>query len=207
MDAAAFREAFLPGEELTRFVCFMCNAMTNSVTDPITHTLHIMITRPLSLVLTQVGIAPFKGESTAIYPYRVMTDEQKECLREGVRRTRQEVAGAMASVQIGGGCILYTKRREGQPEAFLSASDVLGAFCCAVFQSKTHTDARVRSSICNLFVQRSAPCPWACHSRAWTTDPFVVRSRVSSLVNMDRSVVRQAEEHIRSLAAEGCVAP
>lgn len=111
MNPAVFRDVFLPGEELTRFVCFMCNAMANSVTDPITHALYIMISKPLSLVLTQVGIAPFKGESTVIYPYRMMNDVQKDFLRECVQQTKQDVAGVMASVQIGGGCILYSKRR------------------------------------------------------------------------------------------------
>lgn len=72
--------------------------------------------------------------------------------------------------------------REGQQDTFLHTPDVLQAFCRAVFRSKTHTNDRVRSSICNLFVQR-----------------------VSSMVNMDNSVVRRIEEEIKALAGKGQV--
>lgn len=120
--------------------------------DPITHTLCMMITTPVQIMLTQVGVAPFKDKNTSIFPYKLMNDEQKQFLRDFVMETETHVSGLIASVQIGGGCVLCRRIERGG--VFLEPGLVLSAFCQNVQESKTHKNPAIQRSICNIVIQR-----------------------------------------------------
>lgn len=170
-DTHKFIELFLQGESLQQTLCYMCNASQGHVVDPITHTLCMMITTPVQVMLTQVGVAPFKDKNTAIFPYRLMDGRQKDFLRSFVKATEKAVKGAMASVQIGGGCVLC---KHGQGASIvLNPVDILSAFCRCVADSKTHTNQKIQKCICNIVIQR-----------------------VGSLVVLDRATLQSVMHHI-----------
>lgn len=60
LDIGAFIDLFLTGKSLQTMISHICNTAHGSVTDPITNTLCMMIKSPIQIVLTQVGVAPFK---------------------------------------------------------------------------------------------------------------------------------------------------
>lgn len=81
-----------------------------------------------------------------------MSLEQKEFLRDFVKTTQNIVSGLVASVQIGGGCVLC--KSSNAPNVFLDPVDIIQAFCLAVSSSKTHTDPEIHRGLCNIVVQR-----------------------------------------------------
>lgn len=152
MDVQRFVDLFLAGDALRKTLAYLCNTVQGNVMDPITHTLCLMITTPVQIMLTQVGVAPFKDKNTSIFPYRLMNDEQKQFLRDFVAETETHVSGLIASVQIGGGCVLCKRVKRGT--TLLDAGQVLSAFCQTVQTSKTHANPAIQRSICNIVIQR-----------------------------------------------------
>ena len=53
-------EKFLCGSQLRRVMAHLCNHCSNQVGDPIADTVAMMLTQPIHLVITEVGIALFK---------------------------------------------------------------------------------------------------------------------------------------------------
>lgn len=51
---------FLENTALERMMIYLCKTSLGQVIDPITDVVCIMITSPIHLVITEVGIAPFK---------------------------------------------------------------------------------------------------------------------------------------------------
>lgn len=152
IDIHRFKDLFLTGESLRKTLVYLCNTVQGHVMDPITYTLCMMITTPVQIMLTQVGVAAFKDKNTSVFPYKLMTEEQKQFLRDFVTDTETHVTGLIASVQIGGGCVLC--KRVKRPSEFLDAGAVLSAFCQSVQSSKTHTNPVMQRSICNIVIQR-----------------------------------------------------
>lgn len=151
MDPKAFVDKFLRGDSLCRVIVYLCNNCQGTVTDPITSVLHFMITSPVQVTLTQVGVAPFRDRSTLVFPYRLMTEEQRSLLRSFVENIENEVSGSVASVQIGGGCVLS---KPSQENVYLESVDVLLAFCQTVSMSKTHKSRATQRAVCNIVLQR-----------------------------------------------------
>lgn len=152
VDVDAFVDLFLKGDSLERFFVHVCQGVQGNVADPITKSICTFITSPIQITLTQVGVVPFKAIPNVVYPYRLMTMEQKSYLRNIVTEGHDSVTGLVASLQIGGGCMLC--RSIGVADVKLQAADVLRAFCNCVFHSTVHTDQLVRRGVCNLVLQR-----------------------------------------------------
>lgn len=155
MDTDRFIKLFLTGDSLCKMIAYLCNNSHGTVTDPITNVLHAMITSPLQIMLTQVGVAPFKDRNTLVFPYRLMNEDQKDFLRSFVEEMEHEITGTVASVQIGGGCVLTQQQSSSRGrEITLDYTSVLSAFCTNVARSKTHTNVSVQRAVCNIVIQR-----------------------------------------------------
>lgn len=176
---ACFVDLFLRGEALRRVVSFFCNAMVDQVTDPITYTLCMMVSTPVHIMLTQVGVAPFRDKNTMVFPYRHMDEDQRYFLREFVLRAERETSGWMTSRQIGGGCVLGNSGCGQSTEQRLDPVEVIGAFCQGVFASTTHGEDAERRGICNLFLQR-----------------------VGAGVSLDRRVLMKVSDAIEGLSSQ-----
>jgi hypothetical protein len=117
-----FVELFLRGDELVHLMRHFCNTSMGQVVDPITDVVCVMITSPLQIVITEVGVAPFKDRPTRIYPFVEMNENQRTFLREivqshldcadGGKRANDRVATttttsiSFASLQMGGGFVI-----------------------------------------------------------------------------------------------------
>ena len=65
-DLGTFVQLFLNGDALQQMISYICNTSHGSVADPITTTVCMMITTPVQIVLTQVGVAPFKVNGSSV---------------------------------------------------------------------------------------------------------------------------------------------
>lgn len=220
------RTLFLTGKHLKRVMAHMCNNASSHVADPITDTVVMMLTCPINLVVTEVGIALFKAsfliyllhctyidikkytftyfefmqdKPTALFPYSEMDSDQRYFVEQVVQScllhcNRVSEVPSLSSpdsykhtklpyyhmyhhavVQMGGGCILYTKNTLSSADAgsrgrgrsvtsppslcrtlppFLKATEVLRAMCDCIFSSKDYGDTDVLQTICSIVLQR-----------------------------------------------------
>jgi len=110
--------------------------------DPITSTAITFLTCPLQLGLTEVGAMLFQGRSSLVYPYNLMSDRQKDFVREALSRR--------AEWNIFNNAVVF--RKGGSPR--LTPSAVLVALCSKVIESSAHEDPKRRVALCNIILQR-----------------------------------------------------
>lgn len=162
-------DVFLTGQNMRKMMAHLCNSYCgHSMSDPITDTVVMMLTCPLNLIITEVGIALFQDRPTALYPFSKMDADQIYYV-EGVVRScllkcnaamsisddhSQQIVCHNAMVQMGGGCILYTRTVRSTPELLLNPLEVLKCTCDCIFASSDHCDAEIRHAICSIVLQR-----------------------------------------------------
>lgn len=133
---------FLTGRNLRKVFSHLCNNASGQVTDPISDTAIMMLTCPVQLILTEVGVALFKDRPTSLFPFTRMDSAQRYFVEEIVRDCLNHcnVASSLATkereeekeedglpfyrmhhhavVQMGGGCILYMHERHPAQDLF-----------------------------------------------------------------------------------------
>jgi hypothetical protein len=137
-------KAFFDPEGLQRFVTYLCNARAPGNWDPVTATMLDLLTGRLQFCLTGAGLVPFKGKAALVYPYHMMTQEQRGFLRGALgKRARYTVCNSSVVFHA---C-------QGDPER-LSPVEALSALCERILASKIHPEHRVRVGVCNIILQR-----------------------------------------------------
>lgn len=130
---------FLTGKNLRKMFSHLCNNASGQVTDPISDTVVMMLTCPVQMILTEVGVALFKDRPTYLYPFSAMDHAQRYFVEELVRdcllqcdiaqqhKQQSQEHGMLPSlpfyhlhhhavVQMGGGCILYMHHQRNSTE-------------------------------------------------------------------------------------------
>lgn len=132
---------FFTGEGLTRILVYLCNTRAPESWDPVTATVLDFLTGRLQLCLTSTGLVPFKGKASLVYPYHMMSPEQKDFLRESLEDR--------SAFCVCNDALLF----HGAPER-LDPIPVLRALCTSVLASRIHEEHRVRVGVCNILLQR-----------------------------------------------------
>jgi hypothetical protein len=133
-------------ESVGRMMVYFCN-QTHTVTnrgewDPITHTILEALTSKVQLCFTADGFMPFRGKHKMIYPYSLLTLEQKEALR-GALSNRMRFTVCREAIMI--------PQKKGLA---IDQFAVLHAICAGIIASKSHESERVRMGVCNIILQR-----------------------------------------------------
>jgi hypothetical protein len=157
MDIDKFVEVFLTGEGLQRMYVYMCGESLGDVMDPASNIACMMASTPITITITEVGIAPFKDRMTHIYPYSKMDQAQiayiktivNDCLDDNIAPS----INCSSSIQMGGGCILLVALQQ-KTARFLKGHFVLTAMCNAICNNMTHSDKSNRIGMCNIIIQR-----------------------------------------------------
>lgn len=76
---------FLTGKNLRKMFSHLCNNASGQVTDPISDTASMMLTCPVQMIITEVGVALFKDRPTHLYPFSAMDPAQLYFVEELVR--------------------------------------------------------------------------------------------------------------------------
>jgi hypothetical protein len=134
------QDAFFSPPQLERTLVVLCeNARQEK--DPVTHTLITMVSHPLQLHLTAVGLQPFRGKETT-FPYEAMSPDQQQTLRKLLEQssmwTRHE------------SCQSFLEREF----VLLDPGPILHALCRNILTNSIHKDRRVRVAVCNIILQR-----------------------------------------------------
>lgn len=135
---------FFNHEGLQRILTFLCNARPPGTWDPVTATVLDLLTGKLHFCLTSSGLAPFKGRPAMVYPYHMMTSEQKDFLRTKL--------SDRASYCVCNDAVMF----HCGPDAVekLDPVSVLEALCTRILASKVHSDHKARVGVCNIIMQR-----------------------------------------------------
>jgi hypothetical protein len=167
-------ELFFSDTCLPILIAYFCRMTIGQNSDPITETVVAMISSPVSIMLTQVGIAPFKEHPSLVYPYRFLNDEQRTFLKNFVTYTQENAVGSIASVQVGGGCMLY--RKAISKPVYLDPYRVISSLCQSIIGNRHGTEMRNRSAVCSIMLQR-----------------------IGGVIHIDRAVMSKVGTYLQSL--------
>lgn len=133
-------------ESLLGMLPYMCKIESESARlqhDPITSAVIAYLKCPLQLSLSEVGVMPFAGRASLVYPYNLMTERQKQFLRDCLERTEEW--------SVYNDAVVFKRSKE---PVMLPPADVLTAACQKIYESRAHEDPKVRVGICNVVLQR-----------------------------------------------------
>jgi hypothetical protein len=140
-------DLFFSADSLSVSIPFFCKHMFEKSEklkiDPISSTLIVFLTCPLHLIIQDNGISFFQGKTSLLYPFNLMTDEQKKGLIELCEQPHE--------YSVINNTIVFKK----SPEPLLAPlSTILQVLCTKVFSSKRYTDKSTQTAICNIIMQR-----------------------------------------------------
>ena len=135
---------FFADPSLKRILTYLCNTRAPGSWDPVTATVLDLLTGKLQFCLSATGLIPFKGHANLVYPYHMMSPEQKDFIRTAL----QERSGYTVCNES-----VVFHAAAGDPER-LDTVSVLEAMCSKVLESKVHADHSVRVGVCNIILQR-----------------------------------------------------
>ena len=134
---------FFSEQGLRRILTYLCNARAPGSWDPVTATVLDLLTGKLQFCLSAAGLIPFKGHANLVYPYHMMTQEQKDFIRTSMQ-TR-------AGYTVCNESVVFKAHADLER---LDAVSVLEAMCSKVLESKVHEEHSVRVGVCNILLQR-----------------------------------------------------
>lgn len=143
-DTKSMVSVFFGTDTLQRMLTFLCNARLPGNWDPVTSTTVDMLTGRLQFCLTSEGLVPFRGKADMVYPYHMMSPEQKTFLRD-------ELA-VRSSYCICNDAVVFHPA-PGAAER-LDQVKVLEGVCNRILASNIHGEHRVRVGVCNIILQR-----------------------------------------------------
>jgi hypothetical protein len=157
IDISRFVEIFLTGENLQNVICHLCNQNSGHISDPITETLTTIATTPISVIITEAGIAMFRNKPTMVIPYTNMSAVQlshvKEVVDSFVQDSPENRLQVKGNVQMGGGCIIMISSKTKGQEVLIDKNEILQAFILGVYNSKNYNNW-TKKALCNIIMQR-----------------------------------------------------
>lgn len=144
MQAQTLSTVFFSEPNLKRILTYLCNTRPPGSWDPVTATVLDLLTGRLQFCLSATGLIPFKGHADLVYPYHMMSPEQKDFIRAALTE-REGYTVCNESVVF--------HALPGEPER-LDTVSVLEAMCSKILESKVHEEHSVRVGVCNIILQR-----------------------------------------------------
>jgi hypothetical protein len=137
-----FLHTFFADDSLKRMLTYLCNTRPPGAWDPVTGTVLDLLTGRLHFCLSASGLLPIKNRPELVYPYHMMTPDQKEFIRQALQDR--------GSYTICNEAVVFHATDCGK----LDPVAVLEAMCGQVLQSKVHAEHSVRVGVCNILLQR-----------------------------------------------------
>lgn len=146
-----FIQLFLTGPALQDCLLHLCQSAPGEGLTPIVQTVITALNNPITLALTQVGIAPFRNSPELVIPYNLFNAKQSEFL---VNLCLDETLSLDISSHASASNSFYVRLPLASCTIYLDKQDVLLNLMRLVCSSKTHTDQRMQSAIIKLLMQK-----------------------------------------------------
>ena len=145
MDPQTLTVVFFSESSLKRILTYLCNTRPPGRWDPVTATTLDFLTSRLQFCLSATGLIPFKGHADLVFPFHMMTPEQKEFIRTALQE-RSDYTVCNESV------VFHPRVYKGEER--LDPVAVLEAVCAKILESRVHEEHAVRVGVCNIILQR-----------------------------------------------------
>jgi hypothetical protein len=142
MSEQTLSTVFFSEASLKRILTYLCNTRPPGSWDPVTSTVLDFLTGRLQFCLSATGLVPFKGQANLVYPYHMMSLEQKDFIRIALEE-REGFTVCNESIVF----------QAPQPER-LDTVAVLEAMCAKILESRVHEEHSVKVGVCNIILQR-----------------------------------------------------
>lgn len=183
VDGDSIVKHFLTGENLRQVFAHLCNHASGQVTDPISDVVHTMLTCPVQMVISEVGVALFKDHPNALYPFSAMDARQRTYVENVVAtcmsQFQQRDAAATASA--------------GMP----SSSDDAQLCCHSVPQQQQH------SKLGETVMHAPSSCNVS-HQHSKQLSPNVATHVPSSCNTLQQQHSRQLSPNVATHAPSSC---
>jgi hypothetical protein len=148
----SFVSAFLKSENLERFVIYACNASKLDNTDPISNIIVAIVSSPLSISFSNVGIRVFKSTSIAALPYYLLDQKQCKFIKSLIAAVLDGSLNISITSDANGGFILRVL--PPKTNMFVEKNDVLQALSRAVRNVSGYGDTVVKERVFSILSQR-----------------------------------------------------
>lgn len=147
-----FLEIFLTGESLQNFLIYVCNATPPDNSDPITNTIVSVLSSPISLSFSEVGVRAFKTTNVATLPYYLLNAKQGAWVRKVVGYfTRGDIPTSVTSGSDGGFMLRFSPP---STPLLVDKQEVSNALANMIVGSSGYGDSDVKNKIVFILYQR-----------------------------------------------------
>jgi hypothetical protein len=137
-----FIHTFFSEDSLKGILTYLCNTRAPGTWDPVTATVLDLLNSKLQFCLSANGLLPIKGRPELVYPYHMMSGEQKDFIRQALQDR--------AAYTICNDAVVFHNFDVGRLDPVM----VLEAMCCKILESNVHKEHSVRIGVCNILLQR-----------------------------------------------------
>eukprot|EP00960_Hanusia_phi_P001706 49501-Hanusia_phi.AAC.2 len=150
-----YNELFLQGSALKNMLIYVCNSCSADVQDPVTHTLCVFLTTPLTVSITKTGLAPFRDCNSVVYPFFCMSMEQRTLLLELMQLMQSKNYAILSTQMGGGGMAALNVQGDTHARRYLDTVEVMTQFYLAARDAhRGKLRECVRDNLCNIILQR-----------------------------------------------------
>jgi hypothetical protein len=166
-----FLELFFKGEALQRVMAHFSNTCSVQCVDPITTTVVMMLKNPIQCAINEQGICPFKAHPIMTFPFSRMNAEQQTYIRK-IQLAEGHSLVSVHSLMGGGRMHLFYEQEQAY---YIPHTEALVEICKATLSHPTYASEE-RLQVCNIVLQR-----------------------VSALVNISNSTLKNVNEILRPI--------
>jgi hypothetical protein len=169
-----FMDMFFKGEALQRVMEHFSNNCSVQCVDPITTTVVMVLKNPIQCAINEQGLCPFKAHPIVTFPFSRMNAKQQTFISK-IQLAEEHASVSVHSLMGGGRMHLFYEQE--QPY-YISHTEALVEICKATLSHPNYAPEQ-RLQVCNIVLQR-----------------------VSALVNISNSTLKNVNETLRPIIIE-----
>lgn len=146
-----FVRVFLSGDSLEHFLIYTCNASSVENSDPISNTVVLLLSSPVSISFSHVGVRAFKTTSVATLPYHLLDLEQCNLVRKMLHLMKDGLECQISSDASGGFSVQFP---QPTTHTFLNKTEVMDRLSRAVNSTSGYKDGDAKERVFSILSQR-----------------------------------------------------
>jgi len=137
--------------QLERFIVYTCNAAPMDSNDPIANTVAMMLSSPICITLSEVGVRAFKPNTVATIPYYLLDAHQTAFVR---RLTSMMLRGLNCTFSSGSDGGFVMRVPVPHPQVFIDKTAVSNCLAGAIFNASGYGGPEVKKTVLSILFQR-----------------------------------------------------
>ena len=146
-----FYTAFLKGKNLEHFLIYICNASTMDTTDPISNMIVLVLSSPVCISLSNIGVRVFKTTSIATIPYYLLDRTQEQIVHRLCTFMKNSGECSVISDSSGGFTVKFPP---SATPLFADKQDVMQSLQDAINGTVGYGDDEVKNRVFQIISQR-----------------------------------------------------